>query len=86
MGLRWPDMPSFGITPCPLTLFTLGALLLARPPLTRGLFAIPLAWSMIGGSAAFLLDMPPDWMLPLSGLAVLPLLLRRRAGSPLALP
>ena len=31
--------------------------------LTRWLLAIPFIWSLIGGSAAFLLDVPQDWVL-----------------------
>ena len=60
-GDAWPRMPAFGITPCPLTLFTLGVLLFAR----RGtkLWVIPLLWSAIGGSATFQLGMVQDWML-----------------------
>jgi hypothetical protein len=31
-GHAYPKLPMFGITPCPVTLFTLGVLLLAREP------------------------------------------------------
>lgn len=60
---HWPRMPSFGISPCPVTLFTLGLLMLAspRPPLWA--WIAPLAWSLIGGTAAFLLGIPQDWAL-----------------------
>jgi hypothetical protein len=66
-GYGYPGMPTFGITPCPLTLFTFGALLLAssRPP--WWLIAIPLGWSLVGGSAAVLLHVPQDWVLLLGG-------------------
>jgi hypothetical protein len=60
----------FGITPCPVTIFTLGMLLLARP-MYWWLLAIPVLWSLVGGSAAFLLGVPQDWVLLLSGVAVL---------------
>jgi hypothetical protein len=33
----------------------------------RRLLAIPLLWSLIGGSAAFLLGVPQDWLLLFSG-------------------
>ena len=65
------EMPMFGITPCPLTIFTFGMLLLTRDTVSRSLLVIPLGWSLVGGSAAFLLDMPQDWPLLASGLAIL---------------
>ncbi len=73
-GHRYPELPMFGITPCPVTLFTLGLLLLTTAPVPRGLLVIPLLWSLIGGSAAILLDMPQDWPLLFSALVILPLL------------
>lgn len=77
-GMRYPAMPMFGITPCPLTFFTWGLLLLARPAPPWSVVAVPLLWSLVGGSAAFLLSVPQDWPLLASGLVVLPLLLRKR--------
>ena len=71
-GHRYPGLPMFGITPCPVTLFTFGVLLLAKPPVPRRLLVIPFVWSLIGGSAAILLQLPQDWPLLLGGLAVLP--------------
>lgn len=56
----YPDTPLFGVAPCPTTIFTLGLLLLVRYPWPWVPAAIPLLWSMIGGSAAFLLDVPQD--------------------------
>ncbi len=70
-GHAYPAMPMFGITPCPLTIFTFGLLLLTATPVPRWMLVIPLIWSVIGGSAAFLLDVPEDWALLVSGLAVL---------------
>jgi hypothetical protein len=60
----------FGITPCPVTLFTLGLLLLTTAPVPAWLLVIPLLWAQVGGSAAFLLDIPQDWLLLFSGAAV----------------
>jgi len=54
----YPRAPAYGV-PCPTTLFTTGVLLTAVAP-PRTLFAIPILWSLIGGSAALILDMPPD--------------------------
>jgi hypothetical protein len=56
----YPETPLFGVAPCPTTIFTLGILLLVRHPRPWLLALIPLLWSMIGGSAAFLLDVPQD--------------------------
>ena len=72
------EVPMFGITPCPVTIFTLGLLLLARP-MPRGLLAIPFLWSLVGGSAAFLLGVPQDWVLAFSGFAALWVVYRDRA-------
>ncbi|MDP2124927.1 MAG: DUF6064 family protein [Parvibaculum sp.] len=66
-GHAYPAMPIFGVTPCPVTIFTLGVLILASPA-PRYLFVIPVLWSLIGGSAALLLDVPQDWFLLLSGI------------------
>jgi hypothetical protein len=83
-GHRYPDMPMFGITPCPVTLFTFGVFLLTTAPVSGWLLVIPIIWSLIGGSAAFLLQVPQDWVLLFSGLSVLALL-RSGAASKLKL-
>jgi hypothetical protein len=77
-GHAYPAQPMFGITPCPLTLFTLGVLLLTTAPVPRGLLVVPLLWSVVGGSAAFMLGVPQDWPLMFSGLTVVLLVLRDR--------
>jgi hypothetical protein len=68
-GHVYPAAPVFGVTPCPVTLFTFGAFLLGPKPVPRHLLAIPLLWALIGGSAAFLLDVVQDWPLLVGGLA-----------------
>ena len=73
-GQSYPGVPVFGVAPCPLVIFTFGVLLMAEPLLFR-LLIIPLLWSLIGGSAAFLLRIPQDWMLLLSGVVVASMLL-----------
>lgn len=78
-GHSWPNMPAFGLTPCPTTIFTLGLFLLAeRVPVWA--LAIPLAWSLIGGSAALLLGMPEDAMLPVAAVLAAVLVPRRANG------
>jgi hypothetical protein len=75
-GHGYPAMPMFGITPCPVTLFTFGMLLVAQGPVPRRLLIIPFLWALVGGSAAFLLAVPQDWPLLLSGALVVPWLWR----------
>jgi hypothetical protein len=85
-GHAYPAQPMFGITPCPVTLFTFGVLLLTLAPVPRWLLIIPLAWSLVGGSAAFMLEVPQDWPLFFSGLTIVLLILRdrRRVGARVA--
>jgi hypothetical protein len=64
---HWPRMPWFGVSPCPVTLFTLAMLSLAAPRPASWLWAIPITWSIVGGTAAFLLAVPQDWILLASG-------------------
>jgi hypothetical protein len=70
----------FGITPCPLTIFTFGLLLLTIAPVSRWVLVIPFLWSFIGGSAAFALGIAQDWLLLISGIAVIPLIVIRDRG------
>lgn len=77
-GHAYPQMPMFGVTPCPVTIFTFGLLLLASPRPPLWLLPIPLVWSLIGGSAAFLLQVPQDWFLLVSGVAVIPIAMAQR--------
>ena len=61
-GMAWPRAPLFAV-PCPTTLFTAGVLLSAPPPVPQWLFAVPVLWAVIGGSAALALSVTPDLML-----------------------
>jgi len=61
-------IPTFGV-PCPTTIFTAGVLMLATPR-SLGLSTIPVIWSAIGGSAAFLLGVHADLALPIGGMAL----------------
>jgi hypothetical protein len=70
LGHRLSELPVFGVTPCPVTIFTFGLLLLTSSPVPRWIFVIPFLWSLIGGSAAFLLGVPQDWFLLVSGVSV----------------
>jgi Family of unknown function (DUF6064) len=81
VGHGYPALPMFGITPCPVTLFSFGVLLLAQGLVPRRLLVIPLLWALVGGSAAFLLAVPQDWPLLVSGLLVVPWLWRHPAHA-----
>ena len=61
-------IPAFGV-PCPTTIFTAGVLMLATPRSWR-IAVIPVVWSVIGGSAAFLLGVRADYALPVAGIAL----------------
>lgn len=83
-GLNVPRFPSFGV-PCPTTLLTMGVLLLLSRTEARMLGVIPLLWALVGGSAAWLLQVRADLALPVGGLLLLgylitPLGFRSRAG------
>ena len=80
LGQPLAEQPMFGITPCPVTIFTFGVLLLAAP-VSRRLLVVPVLWSLIGGSAAILLRVPQDWVLLLCSLTLV-LLAPRRAPHP----
>jgi hypothetical protein len=67
----------FGVTPCPVTIFTFGLLLLTVRSVPRWLFVVPFVWSLIGGSAAILLNVPQDWLLLVSGCITVPLIVFR---------
>lgn len=81
-GHAFPASPTFGL-PCPTTLFTVGLLLLAAPDFPRALAIGPLAWSLIGATAAVLLGVSQDSALFLAAAACLYLLAApRRPSSP----
>jgi hypothetical protein len=70
----------FGVTPCPVTIFTFGILLLTTQRVPRWLLVIPFVWSMIGGSAAILLGVMQDWLLLVSGFIAISLIVLRDRG------
>lgn len=82
-GHGYPRAPLFAV-PCPTTLFTCGVLLTAVPRVPVGASVVPVAWTVIAGSAAILLDVPPDAMLFIAGAAVvITAIAQRRRPSPL---
>lgn len=76
LGHEYFDSPTFG-APCPTTIFTIGLMLTLRN-VHPVLWIVPIAWSFIGGSAAFLLGVPQDASLLVAGMVALVLLLVAR--------
>lgn len=68
LGHGYPFSPSFGLAPCPTTIFTFGLLLLAGRTLPRVTLWIPLAWSLIGFNAALNLGILEDLGLLAAGI------------------
>jgi Family of unknown function (DUF6064) len=81
-GHGYPEMPMFGVTPCPVAIFTFGMLLLTTARVPRWLLGIPFIWSLIGGSAAFVLGVVQDWLLLISGVIAIPLVILRDRRRP----
>ncbi|MBI3967879.1 MAG: hypothetical protein HY329_19755 [Chloroflexi bacterium] len=77
LGHGYPASPSFGVTPCPTTIFTLGLLLLAEPPLPKRLIVIPFLWSLLGATAPVLFGVVEDYGLLVTGLLSAGLILWR---------
>jgi hypothetical protein len=86
LGHGWPESPLLGMAPCPTTIFTFGLLLLAAPPLPRGLLVIPLAWAVLAPPAAMARGVYEDAGLLLAGILTVVLVLVRdrhsRRGGP----
>ena len=79
LGFQYPRMPSFGV-PCPVTLLSAGLLLTTTPPAPRPLFVIPIAWTIIAGTAAVLFDVYMDWALFIAGACLAVFLFKSRTG------
>ena len=68
-GDGYPRTPTFGV-PCPTTILTVGFLLASRSSLPAWLIAIPIMWTVVGGSAAVLLGIRADLALPVAGICL----------------
>lgn len=69
-GHHYPASPTFGV-PCPTVILTVGVLLTVRGTTPVWLAAIPMIWAFVGGSAAFVLGVAPDYVLLGSGVVLL---------------
>lgn len=80
IGHRYPAAPTFGL-PCPTTIFTFGILLMAAPGLRKAMVVAPLAWAVIGSTAAFALGVTQDLGLVVVAVLGVYLLVRRAAPA-----
>jgi hypothetical protein len=75
---RYPQSPPFGLTPCPLSIFTFGLLLLADSRVPKWLLAIPFFYA-IGGIMPVSIGVMEDLAMIVGGLAGTALILYRDA-------
>lgn len=70
LGHDYPATPTFGL-PCPTTILTIGVLLTVRERVPLRLSVVPVLWGFIGGSAAMLLQVQTDYVLPAAGVLLI---------------
>lgn len=70
LGRDWRQTETFGITPDPTAIATLGLLLLASGSGRRALMVIPMLWCAMSGATLWLLGSPEAWVLIVALLAV----------------
>lgn len=86
-GHTYPASPTFGL-PCPTTIFTLGFLLMNRKGVSVPVLIIPVAWSVIGFTAALSFGMVEDVGLLVAGILTVTLvwIRNRQAERPTRYP
>jgi hypothetical protein len=85
-GHPYPAGPTFGL-PCPTTIFTFGLLLWASRPVPPWVLAVPLAWSLLGASAAVQFGILEDYGLVVAGvLGTVMIITRNRRSSEVDAP
>jgi hypothetical protein len=77
LGHGYPRSPSFGVAPCPTTIFSFGLLLLTSAKVPKSVLVIPFLWSLLGFTASFLLGVREDIGLVVAGVLSVGLLLWR---------
>lgn len=83
LGHAYPRSATFGVTPCPTTIFTFGVLLFSTGAFPRWLLLVPFFWSLVGVSAALQLGIREDFgLLVAAVLGVAMLGGRRRDAVP----
>jgi hypothetical protein len=81
LGHGYPRSPSFGVAPCPTTIFTFGLLLWASTRIPKSLLIIPFIWSVIGFGAAVWLGIREDIGLLLASVLSVALIFWRDRSS-----
>jgi hypothetical protein len=76
-GHPYPRVPTFGV-PCPTAILTIGLLVSAGGRLPVTLAIVPMVWAFIGGSAALLFGVVPDYVLLAAGVLLVAIAARRR--------
>lgn len=82
LGHQYPAAPTFGV-PCPTTIFTLGMIVWSSGSMPWRLLVVPLAWCVVGVSAAINLGMTEDLGLPVAGVVSVAWILLARRGAAL---
>jgi len=77
LGHGYPNGPSFG-APCPTTIFFFGLMFWVEGKIPVMLVALPVAWAVLGTSAAVQLGIPEDFGLAVAAVLVAGELMRRR--------
>jgi hypothetical protein len=77
LGHGYPRSPSFGVAPCPTTIFSFGLLLLTTAKVPKSVLVIAFLWSLLGFTASFLLGVREDIGLVVAGVLSVGLLLWR---------
>jgi hypothetical protein len=80
LGYRYPQAPPFGLTPCPLTVFTFGLFLFAERPFPKRHLAVPIWWAL-SGVIPVSVGILQDTGLILSGIVATAMLLNRERRS-----
>jgi hypothetical protein len=83
LGQRYPAVPTFGL-PCPTTILTFALLLWCLRPLPLSVLAIPVAWAVVGTSAAVSLGVAEDYALPIAAVLAIAVLAWPRSRRPRA--
>jgi len=77
LGHGYPRSPSFGVAPCPTTIFTFGLLLWTSAKVPKAVLVIPFLWSLLGFVAALTLGIREDAGLLVAGVLGVALLFWR---------
>jgi hypothetical protein len=78
IGHRYPQSPPFGLTPCPLSVFTFGLLLLADSRVPKWILAIPFLYA-IGGIMPVSIGVLEDLAMVVAGVVGTSMILYRDA-------